>query len=376
MIEFENQLSRVNKLFCGILLSVVFLSSRAAGDFTFESQKTDSMSQLVIGSYLPEFTMTNTNGDTITSQSLKGKITVINFWFKDCAPCILELDDLHLLISKFENNPDFQYLSFTIDSNEKAKQAMEELGITYDVYPITSEESKRLFCIAFPTNLIIDQEGKVVYLKTGISLNNIHVRQMELMTAFLLTEKNSKSPYLYSVSASILPDTLIRIEINMAMEIYKQLEASMSTAIGNKYFDFNAMTLQGKRITQDDLQGKITVIEFWEELCLPCVALFDFFNNLYLRHKTNPYFQLFTFTNDLKENTKKVVDKHNLLFDVVCVDSEEIYHLNYQTGFPSVLIINPNGIVTYLKIRGYKEEEKKAMELEIDNLLQEWFPDN
>ena len=375
MKEFENQLSKEKLVLWSFLLFIFFLPSHAQLNLSIESQKSDSMSNQIIGSYFPDFTLTNTNGDTITNQLLKGKITIINFWFEDCAPCIFELNDLNQLISKFKSNPDFQFLSFTTDSYEKAKLSIEKLGLTYDVFPITPKDSKRLFCTAFPTNIIIDQEGKVAYRKTGVSRNNIHIRQLELLTAFLLTENNLKSPYSYSVSASVLQDSLNNNRIDLT-KIFKQLEEKRTAAIGSKYFNFNAMTLNGKRISHDDLLRKITVIYFWEESCAPCVKLFDFYNNLYSHYKNNPVFQFFSFTPDTKEKAEKIVDKYNLLFDVACFDKNEIYDMNYQMGFPLILIINPKGNVSFLKLGGFSEEGGNVMKIEIDNLLGEFFSDN
>jgi len=375
MRDLEIRLTSAKRLYYSFLLFIVFSSSHAQVDF-ISSNQTDSMARQVIGNVFPEFTFKNTNGDTISHQALKGKITVVNFWFEDCAPCIFELEALNKLISKFKNNPDFQFLSFTVDSPEKTEQAIKKLGITYDVYPITLEDSKRLFCTAYPTNQIIDQQGKIVYVKTGVSPNNIHIQQMELLTAFFLTENNIKSPYSYTISASILPDSIFKPKIiDLVADLFKQLEEKRTAVIGSKYLEFNAKTLQGKTITQDNLPGKITVIDFWEESCHPCMELFDFFNKLYLQYKENSAFQLFTFTSDSKEIAENVVETHNLLFDVACVEKKEITRLNYQTGFPSVLIIDPSGNVSYFKL-GLAEKEKKEMEVEIDKLLREFLFDN
>jgi peroxiredoxin len=130
-------------------------------------QKKDSILQLKIGVPFPDFTITNVNGNTLSKQELQGKITVVNFWFESCAPCIAELNSLNTLFQKFKDNPDFQFVSFTIDSIEIAKEAIKKFGILFDVYPITKKESERLFCAGFPTNLIVDKNGKVAYVKEG-----------------------------------------------------------------------------------------------------------------------------------------------------------------------------------------------------------------
>ena len=371
--KMGNRLKISNKYRIVFYIFFIFSNSHATVGLNCSSNQTDSIPQKIIGNDFPEFTLTNTMGDIISNQNLKGKITVINFWFEACAPCIMELDALNNLVLKFENNPDFQFLSFTIDSPETAKQAIKKLGITYDLYPITREESMQLFCTSFPTSLIINQQGKVVYMKAGLSPNNMHIQQMELLTAFLLLKNNINSPHSYSVSASVLTDSLINSKmVDVAAIVLKKLEEKRIAAIGSKYFDFDVATIQEKRISDNNLQGKITVIDFWIESCSPCMGLFDFFNNLYLHYIDNPAFQFISFTFDSEENAKKIVDKHNLLFDVVCVEREDIYRLNYNTGFPTVLIIDSNGIVSYFT-NGITEKEKNVMKNNIDNLLVE-FP--
>ena len=157
---------------------------------------------------------------------------------------------------------------------------------------------------------------------------------------------------------------------DLVAKLLKELEEKRIAAIGSKYLDFNVEALQGKRFSENNLQKKITVIDFWEESCSPCVGLFDFFNNLSLHYKDNPSFQLFSFTCDSEERAKKIVDKHNLLFDVACIKREEIYHLNYNTCFPAILIIDSNGIVSNFYF-GLNENEKNSMKDNIDNLLVE-----
>jgi peroxiredoxin len=39
----------------------------------------------------PEFSLQDTNGGTVKLSDLRGKIVMVNFWFKDCAPCIAEM---------------------------------------------------------------------------------------------------------------------------------------------------------------------------------------------------------------------------------------------------------------------------------------------
>ena len=243
------------KLFCCIFLFAVFLSSYA--QLSFEQR--DSILQTKISFQFPDFTLTNMAGDKFSAQELKGKITVINFWFESCAPCIAEIDALNQLFLKFKDNPNFRFLSLTTDSPEKAKEAVKKYDILFDVFSIKRKECERLFCTEFPTNIIVDQEGKVAYIKVGLYPNDTHIRQMELLTAFLLMKNNWRSPHTYTVSASVLPDSLrsskpLTSEDLYRMGIWKKDNKDRIPIIGRKYMDFKATTLTGKNISQEQLQ--------------------------------------------------------------------------------------------------------------------------
>jgi len=363
------------RLFCCIILSIAFLSSYAQ----LNIEQRDSALQLKIGVPFPDFKLIDTKGKTFSGQDLKGKITVINFWFESCSPCIKELDALKKFFLTFKDNSDFQFLSFTTDSLETAKTSIEKLDIPFDVYPTTGKECERLFCAGFPTNIIIDQYGKVAYIKAGIYPSDSHIRQMELLTAFLLMEKNWRSPYVYTVSASILPDSIktekpITIQDLYRMNILKKDDIDHKPIVGRKYMDFKATTLQGKNISQEQLNGKVTMIDIWEQGCAPCFAEFEFFNKLYLDYKDNPVFQLFTFTHGTVDDVKEIVKEHKLLYDVACMDRKECYRLNYNSGFPTIIIIDKSGIISFYDNKGSTDKEKVAKYFEelknkINNLL-------
>jgi len=360
------------------LLGCIFLFAVSLSSYAqFDSEQRDSILQLKIGAPFPDFTLTNTKGDTFSEQNLKGKITVVNFWFESCAPCKKELDALNKLYLTFKDNPDFQFISFTTDSLETAIEAMKKFDISFGVYPTTIKECKRLFCAGFPTNIIIDQYGKVAYIKAGIYPDNTHILQMKLLTAFLLMKNNWRSRYTYTVSASVLTDSVKPNQPMTMQDLYRRgllKYEEEKPVVGRQYMDFNAMTLQGKNISQEQLKGKITMIDIWEQNCDPCIAEFEFINQLYLRYKDNPDFQLFTFTHGTEEDVKGIIKEYNLLYDVASIDRKECYRLNYNAGFPTIIIIDKNGIVSFYDTDGYTEREKVAeyfekLESKIDNLL-------
>ena len=131
-------------------------------------QKLDSIKRSAIGKDFCEFESVTLNGEVISKKDLIGKITFINLWFETCNPCIAEMGDLIELYDKLRDNKDFQFFSFTTDAFEIAKKAVEKYNIPYIVCPVLREDAYRMnLNTGFPTKIIIDKEGKIVFFNSG-----------------------------------------------------------------------------------------------------------------------------------------------------------------------------------------------------------------
>lgn len=121
-----------------------------------------------IGKQYPEFTATTLKGETITHEQLVGKITIINFWFQGCPPCVAEFEALEDIYNQFKDNPSFQFLSFTRDPEDMARESVKKFKLPYTVSAILQDESFRLnLNNAYPTTIITDRTGKIIYQSTG-----------------------------------------------------------------------------------------------------------------------------------------------------------------------------------------------------------------
>ena len=202
-----------------------------------------------------------------------------------------------------------------------------------------------------------------------------------LFVVFCSSYAKEETSHLISVSAPILQDSVIHYkplttEDLFRMGIWEEEVEDAEPIVGRKYMDFNTITIQGKSFSQEQLQGKVTMIDVWYQGCAPCVVEFEFFNKLYLNYSNNPTFQLFTFTFDTEEDAKEVAKKHNLLYDVACIDRKECYRLNYNAGFPTIIIIDQYGTVSFYDHGGHTDKEKvaeyfKKLEYKVDDLLKQ-----
>lgn len=60
------------------------------------------------------------------SETLKGKITFINFGFAACAPCVAEIDALNEIYSKQKGNTYFNFLSISVDDPQAINMFIEK----------------------------------------------------------------------------------------------------------------------------------------------------------------------------------------------------------------------------------------------------------
>lgn len=179
----------------GFILSILVLFSF---NMLYAQSKRDSIIRISkYGTAYPAFTLVTLDGDTLTEKQLIGKVTLINFWFESCAPCMAEMPALNELYLKYKDHPEFQLLSLAREYPNDAEQCVQKLNIPYPVCPVSDEESYRLsFNNGFPVSIITDTQGKIVLMKWGgpIEPGNAKkaIQKLEEKMMDLFTQQNKK----------------------------------------------------------------------------------------------------------------------------------------------------------------------------------------
>ena len=161
----------------------------------------------------------------------------------------------------------------------------------------------------------------------------------------------------------------IKSEQELIRDLLLQIDSIAKAAIDKEFCEFESVTLDGKTISKKDFQGKITFVDLWFETCSPCIAEMGDFIELYGKLKDNKDFQFFSFTVDSPETAKKAVEKYNIPYIVCPISREDAYRMNMRTGFPTKIIINKDGKITFFKTGGSNEQERKEIEDKIKQLL-------
>jgi peroxiredoxin len=63
----------------------------------------------------PDFALKDMSGHTVTLDSLRGKVVLLNFWSKTCGPCLEEMPELAELTKILRDRPDVAVIAVSVD---------------------------------------------------------------------------------------------------------------------------------------------------------------------------------------------------------------------------------------------------------------------
>lgn len=120
-------------------------------------------------SKVPAKILLRTATDSLFStEQLKGKVLIINFWATWCPPCRAEMPSINELYHHYKNNPRVMVLAVDADGKLPAAQSfMTNNGYDLPVYALAGQLSPNLDFETIPTTLILDGKGYVAARHEG-----------------------------------------------------------------------------------------------------------------------------------------------------------------------------------------------------------------
>ena len=121
----------------------------------------------------PAFQGKDLDGNDVNSNDLfsSNSVTVVNFWFTTCKPCVGELGELEALNKELASKGGsvVGVNSFTLDGDKtaiaEAKDILSQKGITYKNIWFDSKSDAGKFTsglYSFPTTYVVDRNGNIV----------------------------------------------------------------------------------------------------------------------------------------------------------------------------------------------------------------------
>ncbi len=111
----------------------------------------------------PAFQLTTLDGHVITSDQLRGKVVLLNFWASWCPPCRFEMPGFESVYEKQKDN-NFVVIGVSMDNIGPAdvNRFLAENHITYPVAMATGPIVEAYGNVdLLPTSFLIDKEGNI-----------------------------------------------------------------------------------------------------------------------------------------------------------------------------------------------------------------------
>lgn len=119
-------------------------------------------------SLFPDFKYVNLNGDSIQLGSLKGKVVLIDFFYKSCYPCVLALPHIEALHKEYKDQGLVVIGIDPFDKKEVLEPFMKTQNISYEVLLGKRKEIREKYHVSgYPCVYILNKKGKIILAKTG-----------------------------------------------------------------------------------------------------------------------------------------------------------------------------------------------------------------
>ena len=166
----EEELDTLNKdieQIRGIEDEIAKLEKESSASDKSASDKSDSSSSVFSG-----FAGKDLDGNNVDESLFsKNAVTVVNFWFSGCKPCVAELPELNKLNEKLKEmggevvGINTETLDDNQDGIKEAKKILEKQGASYRNLTFDSNSELGKYAgniVAFPTTILVDRNGNIV----------------------------------------------------------------------------------------------------------------------------------------------------------------------------------------------------------------------
>ncbi len=117
----------------------------------------------VIGAVLPKFESTTIKNRQINADYFKGKVSIVNFWFVGCAPCVAEVPGFNNLVKKYGKDK-LRYVAVSLDSQEDVEAFLNTHEWDFDHVCNGKKIIEEIFHLpwGYPTTFLVDQNGVII----------------------------------------------------------------------------------------------------------------------------------------------------------------------------------------------------------------------
>jgi thiol-disulfide isomerase/thioredoxin len=179
---------------------------------------------------------------------------------------------------------------------------------------------------------------------------------------FLLINKKVKQHFYFDSNSDLKAVVLVPL----SNEELKFNILKSESLINSKAPNFNVYDIYGNKFTDEDLKGKVIVMNFWFTGCKPCVKEIPELNKLVEHFKAEDVVFL-SFARNSRNEVEGFLKKKEFNYAPIIAD-KDILALYSVNVFPTNLIIDKNSQVVFFD-NGLKEDIFFVIKDEVEKLL-------
>ena len=165
---------------------------------------------------LEPFHLSMINGGSFSSENIRGKIAVINFWGVWCGWCIQEMPEFQKLTDKYKGDSGVAILTIDNDPNaDDVRLWLQQKGYNFPVL-LDDGYVNRIGLSGFPTTWFVDQAGRIAFVKSGWSEKL--VEEFSWRIDALKSGPSSAAPSAQVYDRLRPPKSEFRLEVNASIE--------------------------------------------------------------------------------------------------------------------------------------------------------------
>jgi peroxiredoxin len=123
-----------------------------------------------IGAPARAYAATTLDGDSVSLESLRGRVVLLNLWATWCGPCRMETPYLQSLYEE-RRDEGFEIVGISMDTRDAAGDValfVDEFGVTYTILHDPRMVGLELYqVLGLPATFLIDREGVLRWMKYG-----------------------------------------------------------------------------------------------------------------------------------------------------------------------------------------------------------------
>jgi len=132
-----------------------------------------------VGKNAQPFNVTDINGNKYSLEELKGKIIVMNFWFVECKPCVMEIPELNELVENYKEK-EIVFLGFATNKIPNLNSFLSKKEFKYIIIPESRDVISSYEINYYPTHIIIDKNSEIVFFSIGLGSHTVNDLENEI----------------------------------------------------------------------------------------------------------------------------------------------------------------------------------------------------